>query len=94
MPSAEAQSSTVSWVDAEDITKIDAVIKTLISVEKYDTDTEHNDQDFTIIVNFYQEQPHVLDPHLQPWIGLFLYNSCFFLFIFAYSWQKNLVKQH
>ena len=67
MPTADTQSSTVSHVDPVDIATINnkiAALETLTVEQK-----EGDGQCMSYIVNFYQEQPHVLDPHLQAWIG-------------------------
>ena len=72
MPSADTQSATVSWVDPQDTKDIDQYIANLWDVKEFDINTERDVQKITEIINFYQEQPHVLDPHLQQWIDKLL----------------------
>ncbi|XP_063682976.1 tubulin-specific chaperone D-like isoform X2 [Bolinopsis microptera] len=72
MPSADTQSATVSWVDPQDTKDIDQYIANLWDVKEFDIYTERDVQKITEIINFYQEQPHVLDPHLQEWIDKLL----------------------
>ena len=72
MPCADTQSATVSHVDTGDTKDIDRYITNLCYVKEFDINTERDDQKLTEIINFYQEQPHVLDPHLQNWIDKLL----------------------
>lgn len=72
MPKAGTQSATVSYVAAEDTQDIGRYICNLWNVTEFDIHTERDDQKLTEIINFYQEQPHVLDPHLQSWIDKLL----------------------
>jgi hypothetical protein len=72
MPSGDTQSATVSHVDQEDTQAISRYIAHLWDVKEFDIDTEREVQKMTEIINFYQEQPHVLDPHLQEWIDKLL----------------------
>ena len=88
MPSADAQSCTVSAFDEEDIVEINALIDKIPLYTTKDYTPAHannplydstlfpmeKDVDkFVLITNFYQEQPHLMDPHLQGWIGKWLF---------------------
>ena len=72
MPSGDTQSATVSHVDPDDIQAINQYVSNLWDVKEFDINTERDVQKMTEIINFYQEQPHVLDPHLQDWIDKLL----------------------
>lgn len=72
MPSGDTQSATVSHVAQEDTALITQYIQNLWTVKEFDMETERIDQKMTEVINFYQEQPHVLDPHLQDWIDKLL----------------------
>ena len=72
MPSGDTQSATVSYVAPEDTEAIAQYTENLWNIKEFDINTERDVQKMTEIINFYQEQPHVLDPHLQDWIDKLL----------------------